>query len=740
MGKKKGRDLDSIEHAIPGFGFSEHGEQATAHLQDSDSSDTFAKTSAHLRNFLSGRDSVAFLARTGLHLFFQFAKDPTEDSSEGLQQSSAELLQTIALTLPCGPELPTSPRNMVRGWELAERNIHAYVGSAIASGPRLDAAERVSRQARIQTLFYRNIFSSEDAQEIVPALFSYMDQVSQSRLGYQLSDVARALFRFLQLVQDRLDAFRSVSAGFLAGRVDPKAIKLLTESSELCRRAWRFANQERADPKYLAWAAFQVSELAWGPVFTFVRAELETLFGGKVTGALFSASIAFGELTGIETGSIYLDSPIRRRPFIRLSDDALFLPFPAMLVSFPFAIIEGLFEDDEVLSGAYSAARTRYLEDATAKLIGISLPSADLYRSVHWTDQDTGKDYENDLLAKLGNHIFLFEAKSGKVNAASRRGGERSLRKNFKRLYVEPGQQAARLETLLSRGKSAEPLLHDAAGKPIPIDLSKPAIINSFGVCIEHFASITSTRRNFEEMGLIAPADPWSPIFSIGELRMLTTYLDSEVSFFHYLTRRPVIERQLAFNGDEQDLLSLYITNGFLVDSDKLKDMTVFFNRADTPVRGYKAARADRRTFDTPGLQLPSYWRRLAVEIYAGDTRHRFDMIEAIFNQHPGTLKGMEERARRWNSGMGRATQDPMFAFVELGSRIFAVALTLERDPYFDASIWHEHARDIAKFVKVKTGATDCLVILRVRKSKAAFDAVSFFRMLPGKVALYASD
>lgn len=737
MNRKK-RTLDAIENAIPGFGFSGPGEQVAPELRDPDPARTFTKTGAELRTLLSGRDSVAFLARTGLHLFLQLAKDPTSDSVEGLQQPGAELLQTIALMHPRGPDVPTSPRNMVRAWELAERNIHAYTGSAIPSGSNLSASERVSRQARIQTLFYRNIFSSDDAQEIVPALLAYMDQASLSRLGYRVSDVARALFRFLQLIPDKLDSLRSVPAGFHTGQVDATALERLVSSSTLCRRAWRFANHSRTDPQYRAWVAFQLSELAWAPAFTFSRAELETLFGSGVTGALFRASIGFGELASLETGSIYLDSPIRRRPFIRLSEDALFLPFPAMLVSFPFAIIEGLFEGDTGLSEAYSAARTRYLEDATAALVAKALPSATLYRSVHWTDPDSGKGYENDLVVKLGNHIFLFEAKSGKVNAASRRGGESSLRKNFKRLYVEPGQQAARLETLLRRGESAEALLHDAAGKPIPIDLSKPAIISSFGVCIEHFAAITSTRRNFEEIGLIAPVDPWSPIFSIGELRMITTYLDSEVAFFHYLTRRATIERQLVFMGDEQDLLSLYITNGFLIDSDKLKDMQVFFHRADAPVRGTKQARSDRRTFDTPGLHLPPYWRRLAAGLYTSDTRHQFDMVEAIFNQHPGTLKGMEERARRWNGGMGRATQDPMFAFVEIGSRIFAVALTLERDPYFDAALWHEHARDIAKVVKIQTGATDCLVILRVRKSLAAFDAVSFFRMLPGDIELHA--
>lgn len=738
--KKKKSSVEALEGAIPGFGFTTPAEQAIAEPRDPDPARTFAETSAQLRAFLAGRDPISFLARTGLHLLHQLARDPTSDSVEGLQQPAAELLQTFALTVPRGPEVPTSPTNMFRAWELAEKNLHAYAGSAIRAGPELDAVERVSRQARIQTLFYRNIFSSMDAKEIVPALLAHMDQASVSRLGYRVSDVARALFRFLELIPDKIDTFRIVVAEFYAGRFDQGALDRLRDGSRMRQRAWRFTDRERSDPQFRAWAAFQLSELAWGSAFSFSRAELDALFGTTVTEALFQASIGFGELANTETGRLYLDSPIRKRPFIRLSDSELFLPFPAMLVSFPFAIIEGLFDGDQVLSAAYSAARARYLEDATAELVGTALPSATLYRSVHWTDPDTGKGYENDLVVKLGNHIFLFEVKSGKVNAASRRGGESSLRKNFKRLYVEPGQQAARLETLLRRGKSAESLLHDAAGRPIPIDLSKPAIISSFGVCIEHFAAITSTRRNFEEIGLITPADSWSPIFSIGELRMLTSYLDSEVSFFHYLTRRAVIERQLVFMGDEQDLLSLYVTNGFLVDSQALRNMQVFFHKADAPVRGLKEPGADRRTFNTPGLHLPPYWRRLAIAFYGSDSRHRFDMIEAIFNQHPGTLKGMEQRARRWNSGMGRATQDPMFAYVEIGSRVFAVAVTLERDTYLNAEIWHEHARDIAKVVKIQTQATDCLVILRVRKSPSAFDAVSFFRMLPGDPGLHASS
>lgn len=737
---RKQRDLKALDSAIPGFGFLGRDDPTVAEHKDPNPAKTFAETGAQLQTLLAGRDPVAFLGKTGIHLLYQLAKEPTSDSVEGLQQPAAELLQTIVLMLPRGPEVPTSPRNMLRAWELAEKNLHAYVGAEIPSGPEAGAIELVSRQARIQTLFYRNIFSSSDAQQVVPALLAHMDQASLSKLGFRVSEVSLALFRFLTLIPEKIDAFRVVVAGFYSGLFDPTALKLLLCDSRLRRRAWRFASRRLTDPKLGAWAAFQLSELAWDQVFTFTRSELEALFGMEVTGALFQASIGFGDLANIETGSIYLDSPIRRRPFIRLSDDVLFLPFPAILVSFPFNIIEALIDGDEALSVSYSTARTRYLEDATADLIGTALPSATLYRSVHWTDPDTGKVFENDLLVKLGNHIFLFEAKSGKLNSASRRGGEKSLRKNFKRLYVEPGQQASRLEALLRTGKSAESLLHNASGKPIPIDLSKPVVVNSFGVCIEHFAAVTSSRRNFEGMGLIGPNDPWAPIFSIGELRMLTTYLDSEVSFFHYLTRRPIVERQLAFMGDEQDLLSLYLTNGFLVDSHVLKDMTVLFHKADAPVRTQKQVRVDRHAFETPGLHLPPYWRRLATDLYASDSAHRFDMIEAIFNQHPAALKGIEQRIRQWNSGMGRATKDPMFVSVKFGGRIFALAVTLERDPYQNAELWHEHAREIAKFVRAQTGATDCLVILRVRKSQASFDAVSFFRMLRGALARETSN
>ncbi|MGO8506652.1 hypothetical protein AB9F35_35590, partial [Rhizobium leguminosarum] len=43
---------------------------------------------------------------------------------------------------------------------------------------------------------------------------------------------------------------------------------------------------------------------------------------------------------------------------------------------------------------------------------------------------------------------------------------------------------------------------------------------------------------------------------------MIAKFLDTEVSFVHYLTRRATLEDLIQIEGDEQDYLSLYLTNG----------------------------------------------------------------------------------------------------------------------------------------------------------------------------------
>ena len=527
-------------------------------------------------------------------------------------------------------------------------------------------------------------------------------------------------------VPRRIQDYFKHTLAFYDGSASEADYAVIAERSAMSERLWTWARAKFSDGKGRASAAFQISEMGWGPVFTYRRDELETLFGTPVTEALFRLSLRFGALASFEERHLYLGSPIRQRPFIRLDDDHLFLPLPALVISFPFEMVEHLIGADKPLAEAYASARTDYLEEAAEEIVRKAMPSAAVYRSVSWHDAAQNKTWENDVVAVLGNHIFLFEAKSGKLKPASRRGGAASLRKNFTQLYVEPGQQAARLEKAL-RARSGE-VLRDRIGKPLPIDLSKPVVVHSFGVCIEHLASMTSSRHHFEEMGLIKPGDPWAPILSIGDLRMIAAYLDTEVAFFHYLTRRATIESVIQFLGDEQDLLSVYLTNGFQIDAEALKGTRVIFGMADAPVRGLKTPRNDRGVPDAIGVQLPASWQLIVNEIYGSRNRHRFDMIETIFNQHPANLKGIELKVRNWRSGAGKA--GALIVSTEIGGRIFAIAVILSKKIFLSEAEWHAFARERAREVHEELQTTECVVLLRHRKSSSVtYDAISFFRM-----------
>lgn len=220
----------------------------------------------------------------------------------------------------------------------------------------------------------------------------------------------------------------------------------------------------------------------------------------------------------------------------------------------------------------------------------------------------------------------------------------------------------------------------------------------------------------------------WAPVLSLGELLLIERFLDTEVSFFHYLTRRATIEELIDFDGDEQDLLSMYLTNGLCLDKAALSGKKVRFLNADAMVRKPGKPRSDRTEVEVHGVNLSPMWAATVRELY-GDSRnrHRFDIIQTILNQYPPALMNMERRIRRWRRGRSSGG-DVMIADYKIGNQKFVVAVHLMKQiPGADA--WRERSRNIAHGL-ASMGATDCAVFLRLRRSKEkTFDGFSFFRM-----------
>lgn len=720
------RKLGQPLSAIPGYGEIDTTQLRSGRIEG-DAAAVSNETKSSLLEFLRARNVVALLAKSGEQLLREMHPGVIGVGSSGLDQVHVEILQAFAIAAGVGRQVPAAPKSMMRMWELARRNLAAYL-TATEPGGDADDAAHLARSVRLRTVYYRNVFNSDDAADVVPALFGRMDAAAEKQLGYRTSDFAKALFEIFNEVGrrfcDRIEAEEIMRADTDPGEV----VRTMLEGSNWARRLWRPAENCPLEADGIGWAGFQVAEMLCAPLFLFDHADLVAKFGGPITEALFWRSMRFNDIAEADLPKIYLANPIWDRPFIAIDDDTLFIPLPVLIVSFPFRIMEGLLDSDAKLNKAYSDARARYLEDDVERIVRLSLPSANVYVGVMWTDPDTKVLYEHDVIAVIGMQVLIFEAKSGKLAAAARRGGIKSLMTNFEDLFIEPGRQAARLEALLTTRRDDIEVV-DRTGRIVEFDRGGPSVVHKIGVCIEQFASVTSRRRLFREMGLLTNDQEWAPILTLAELRMICERLDTEISFLHYMTRRATADDVMDFVGDEQDLLSMYLRNGFVLDARALDGRQVTFLQADEPVRGRASPRGNRREFATPGITLPPMWALIAKEIYAADDRHRFDILLTILNQPPATLAGIAASVRRWRSGGGKGAGNTLSARMVVGERVFVVGVHMANENPEDAAAWTHQSRFIGHDLAEKLGATDCVVILKTRRSKSpTFDGISFFR------------
>jgi hypothetical protein len=275
-------------------------------------------------------------------------------------------------------------------------------------------------------------------------------------------------------------------------------------------------------------------------------------------------------------------------------------------------------------------------------------------------------------------------------------------------------------------------------GELISLDLERPKIVHKFSICVEHFASLTSAKHNLKLLGAIEDDDAWAPVLSIGEFLLLWRYLDTEVSFYHYLTRRATLEDLIDFEGDELDILSTYLVNGLCLNQETIQGRKIIFLEMDHAVKEDRTPRADRTEFHVYGVPLTRHWQIVLKEIYRDkEQRHRFDIIQCILNQDPFALADIDRHGHRWRRGLGGKNRDIIFSRYAIGKRVFIVGYYLSKYP-MENEEWRERSRTFAQgAADTLFGMTDCVVLLRCKKSREqTIDGASFLRLLPASDVL----
>jgi hypothetical protein len=511
------------------------------------------------------------------------------------------------------------------------------------------------RKIRLQTTYQRNSFLKSDCETVVPAILRRFDDLAEQETGFRFWQMYAALLAVVEKIRHRqiifLDHWPQAREAETEAEVISQ-IEFYCSISNVVRRAWSLSERHCKSIDALKWAAFQLSQLCKSWIFTLPKAELRQELGDRTVEFFERISYKPGDLANASIEHLFLNNPIWHRPLVSVDEHTFFLPTPSLIYSFPLEIFEPFMPPASDLGRVYSQARSSYLEDTIGELISSAMPNARTYRHVVWDDPETGRTYENDVVALIGNAIFLFEAKSGRLDDAARRGAELRLLRNFKELFVEPGIQAARLEKYLNTKDQDAQLQVKDTGQLISLDLERPKTVHKFSICVEHFASLTSAKHNLKLLGALADDSTWAPVLSIGELLHLWRYLDTEISFYHYLTRRATLEDLIDFEGDELDILSTYLANGLCLNQENIKGRKIIFLEMDHSVKEDKTPRSDRTEFHVYGIPLTRYWEMVLKEIYRDEEqRHRFDIIQCILNQDPFALAGIDRRGYRWRHG-----------------------------------------------------------------------------------------
>jgi hypothetical protein len=691
------------------------------------------KTGLRIREFVAARDPLSIISRSATQAIQR--QNSSFEDYWALEQADVEILLAIYLMEGKGRQsTPTAPINVERLWKTLREHVYSFSQkqpSRYMDNPSMDHAIRT---ARMQTIYYRNGYVKEDGERVVESILEKIDDMSIAELKISLISYFRILVSIGVVIRERYtEFFERLRILSEANSIEDAqaAMRFFCETMPMAERAWRFARRGISDLEFLKRAGFQLAEVCHSWIYTIEKANLENDFGRGALEFFEQLSVEPGKLLVKNPEHIFLNNPIWEKPLVRIGDRRYWAPVPGVFNSFSFQIFEKYIDSSEALKNAYANARSDYLEDEVERLIKTGLPSAEVYRSVMWKDPSSGVEYENDVLAIVGNTIILFEAKSGRIDPVARRGGELSLVRNFKDLFIEPGEQAWRLQKYLNAAQRNAKIWLKASGEAISLRLETPKVVHKFTICMEHFSSLTNAKHTLKALGLVTDDDAWSPVLSLGELLLVWRHLDSEVSFFHYLTRRATFEEVLDFRGDEMDLLSMYLMNGLFIDSEKFQGKSVIFHDMDGLARQPKIPSLNRKRSTIYGVVLSEYWRRVTREIYRTTTLpHRFDALQVILNQSPASLAGIGETLRRWKIGLfNRKGQDTLISSSAIGKRTFVLAIHLVKNTMdYDEIV--ERARTIAYNSGVLMfGASDCLVLTRFKRSKeTTYDAVSYFR------------
>lgn len=480
-------------------------------------------------------------------------------------QPVLEFMQAMALTLPPETALtrPVPQSVIFKAFELAEAVV---VGGMIPSrrpGTDTDTdpqREMVLDMLRMHTLCVRGPGYPHQIEALTEAV---LERTHRSP-DYDPRFIRELLNYLDQEVENRINGFREVVGPTTSIRTWAEAEAHIfqhmprTPEMENAVRTWR----DRGDPGAVAYVILETKLV--DTVFSFEPDQLIAKFGeerGRTAISLLDGwSLEAGALVDAVREYIPAQNPVWNQPFIKLSDFCYFLPIPTILNAFRWDLIEAALAAVPQRLESYERARSRVLEDATARELGRLFETSSIYPSAKWTDPRNGKLYESDVIVVFDHWIIIVECKAHAARGPARRGSPDRARKLGQEVFRGASEQSNRLSSHFRSGTVVH--LNTDRG-PLVLEPHRHRIVERLTVTLDFIGSTAARRDRQAALAQKGSAEDFAVAMPITDLQIMVDALQVPERALHYLHNRPALETRLYFAGDETDLLALYLRTRF---------------------------------------------------------------------------------------------------------------------------------------------------------------------------------
>jgi hypothetical protein len=541
--------------------------------------DEFERLKADLDNQLKPLEPIHCMCSAAYYMVISISGGA--QGSDAFGQHHAELLQALLLRHPIEfyEAAVGTPDQVQAALDLAKNLATERLKVPYASMPEKEdefARARVVEEMRIYTQVMRGEYYPEQLKRLFRPCLERVAEPFIAEYRIAPATVFDLVRRPAHKIEDRFNEHVQRIASFFGQPTLSKMVKAYKKAFpgvEVEVDKLRKMLGNKPDREILQQAKVQMlshSDLRIRDIFCIpeseIEAELKTIDADADVNAAKSIidklSMSLGDTAANPIDHMILDNPVWARPFVKFNNE-IYLPLPTTFSSYCLNIFLGLSQANDKLKTAYEDARAKTLEDMTARLLGEALPGAKIWQSVKWKDAATGTQYENDTVVLIDRWLLLFEAKSGQITDSARRGSYDRLKREIKKLMVDPSDQSLRFAELLA----AKPSVYKFERKGGNFEIDSAALdgIVRVNVTNESIGNLNSRGGNLVEAELVPKGTDLAPTMSLSSLDLIFQLIGTPNAILHYLARRKPFEETAHYVADELDLVSLYLDNGFNV-------------------------------------------------------------------------------------------------------------------------------------------------------------------------------